>query len=137
MSNEAKYRVLITAASYKDDWENGEVDGTFQLWEVCEKTFGTIEEAVRWFKDMYEVTNDPSLAVFVDSYLNRFYAPQPMQAVSRNEDFIKASESDIRDWKEGKTQLYNLEYWMDIKKITDVDGEELLAAAASEGVKEG
>ena len=116
------YRATVSERSYKDNFENGEVDGTYQFTDIAEKVFDTIEEAVKWFKDNYESSAEDCFIFHED---NNVYAPRPMQTVDSDGSFMDASEATLEKWKDGKIDLYDVEYVLVLHKMTPVDDEDL------------
>ncbi len=103
----------IIQASYRDNYDEGEVDNTYEEFIIGKKRFKTAKEAIDWFKREYGKVPDAKLC-YEPSYngdVPAFIAPAEMQVQSPN-GFMDATNSMIEDWKKGVIDLYSMEYRM-------------------------
>ena len=118
-------QATVYESYYQDDYEQGEVDKTWNIVEVDERRFETIGEAVKWFKDTYEWDKDIK-AELVDDFIS---CGRPLM-MTGDYGFIPASESQIESWKRGRRDLWNVEYQLRLARLEQVDSEELKTACA-------
>ena len=126
-----KILATVSQAAYKDNWEEGEVDNTYSMWECEEKTFDDLQAAIKWFKNNYAST-DPEMKLEAPEP-GLVIAPQGTKALDENdpyENFRKPTDQQIADWKAGKIDLWDLETRMRIRYLEDVPCEQLEAALA-------
>lgn len=115
---EEHYAVSIVEQSYKDNWESGEIEGTFQSVDLNDgHVFETPQEALRYFYNnyrgdlygVYMIDDDETVKYGICSTA---YAGQC--------GFEPANEEQLEAWKEGKIDLYNVEYILLINKVEAV-----------------
>ncbi len=108
---------VISQSIYEDDYEEGEVTGTYNLFELESKCFSSAEEAMNYFKKHYgigEITLEDGI---IYSGANQIYG---------NNDFLREPrESEIKAWKNGELNLYMVEYELKLYKLEEVADEEL------------
>ena len=125
-----KIVATITEASYQDDYEMGEVDGTYQIIDIETKMFDSVVDAIKYFKDNYsrheekKICYEPS-AILDDNgnAIPMFVAPWPMQQVTPTEFFADAPDYMIKEWEQGKINLWSVETRMTLSVETPVTSE--------------
>ena len=130
------FRLSIYERSYLDDYNNGQIYGTFNSSLLYEKIFRTIQGALRHFNEEFEGSrrgifkiNDGISIMFRISFM----------AKEDQSGFEEATESEIELFEKGKIQLYNVEYIATVSEIKSVSEEEIDNALDGIGfeVKEG
>lgn len=131
-----RFRLSIYERSYLDDYNNGQIYGTFNSSLLYEKIFRTIQGALRHFHDEFEGSrrgifkiNDGVDIMFRISFMMK----------KDQSGFEEATESEIELFEKGKIQLYNVEYIATVSEIKSVSEEEINNALDGIGfeVKEG
>ena len=131
-----RFRLSIYERSYLDDYNNGQIYGTFNSSLLYEKIFRTIQGALRHFNEEFEGSrrgifkiNDGVDIMFSISFM----------AKEDQSGFEEATESEIELFEKGKIQLYNVEYIATVSEIKSVSEEEIDNALEGIGfeVKEG
>lgn len=118
----------VTEASYRDNYENGQV-GKAAIVPSETQTFESITEAVKWFKDKYA---DVTLPMELLEEECKIVAPHKMCKVDPfNGLFSDANDEDIEAWKAGKTDLYNVEHQLKVQIVSDVSSLDLSFAMKS------
>lgn len=121
--NDQMVYVEIIEAAYKDNWNEGEIDDTFQI-NVLEKgLFESAKAAVERFKNTYSglAYGDSKLQVEGD-----FIALEYMAKVANDYyGWATPSNEELEDWKAGKIDLWSVEIQLHIHKIQRLEEEEL------------
>ena len=118
--------------AYEDDYENGEL-GYANGWEEnCACSAKTLPELIKKVQDkLYMSGKDFYWTIDVDgSSLRVNYLA--------NENNELASKSEIEDWKNGEIKLYNVDGFIQIKKVmgeSDVPEDELEDVARKMGIE--
>ena len=117
-----RFRLSIYERSYLDDYNNGQIYGTFNSSLLYEKIFRTIQGALRHFNEEFEGSrrgifkiNDGVDIMFSISFM----------AKEDQSGFEEATESEIELFEKGKIQLYNVEYIATVSEIKSVSEEEI------------
>lgn len=109
------YVADVTEVSYLDNYENGQVSG-YHVIPITTEKFGSITEAVKWFKDNYA---DPSWPMELLNEEGKIVAPHKPSCADDG-FFVNASDKDIEAWKAGKKDLYSVEYQLTVHVVNDV-----------------
>lgn len=108
---------VISQSIYEDDYEKGEVTGTYHCFELESKCFNSAEEAMSHFKKYYgigEITLEDGM---IYSGANQIYG---------SNDFLRdPRENEINAWKNGELNLYAVVNEMKLYKLEDIADEEL------------
>ena len=122
------YNVQITEVFYKDDYEEGEVFGTFQTISLGTKQTSDLAKAIHEFVDAY---GDKDGKVFVDDNVIH------MDFTKCPDDYgwREPTEKEVEKWKKGELDLYNVEYQMRVWEMRPIEDEEL-AGLVKEFAKE-
>ena len=115
------YQVQIIEAYYEDDYENGEVDGTFQAIPLSTTTTDDPAEAVAAFAQLHGTDGK----VWVDD--DMVHADSMKTATGYG--WRKPTEQEIAAWTRGEMKLWNVEHQLKIRELTPVEGEQLEALA--------
>ena len=110
MAENTCYLATLTCNWYEDDWEQGEVDGTFGTDVIEKKVVKSPEEALELFKKHAYGTSK------YDTDGGKLYAGWMI-----DKDNNIPSESQIEEWKAGKRHLYNYEVALHVAKLEDID----------------
>ena len=110
MAENICYLATLTCSWYEDDYEEGQVDGTFGADEIEKKVVKSPEEALELFKKYAYGTSK------YDTDCGTLYASWMV-----DEDSSIPSESKIEAWKAGKCHLYNYEVALHVSKLEDID----------------
>lgn len=117
---EKNYRLDIIETFYQDNYEEGEVEGTFQMNDITDHSryYGSPEEALQDFAEnygagmkMYKIDSGDGRAAFA------FNA----QMKDRYGSWADLSEADMQSWKEGKLKVYIVEWQARIVREEYVD----------------
>lgn len=112
------YTISISEQSYKDNWEKGEIDGTFQSVPINDgKVFETPQEALKYFYDNYR--GELHGVYTIDDGETVKYGICSTAYAGRY-GFEPANEDQLKAWKEGKIDLYSVEYILLINKVEAV-----------------
>lgn len=113
------YNVQITEVFYKDDYEEGEVSGTFQTIPLSTKPTTDLAKAIREFADAY---GDKDGKVYVDDDVIHM---DFMKCTDDSGCWRDPSEKEVEKWKKGEYELYNVEYQMRVWEMRPIEDKEL------------
>ena len=118
MKMKKSYNVQIIESFYKDDYEDGEVLGTFSTVTLETKQTDDVKKAIADFAARY---GDKDGKVFIDDDIIHM-------------DFMKCpddygwrdpTDEEVEKWKKGEYELYNVEYQMRVWEMKPVEAEKL------------
>lgn len=135
MSNMRSFQATVFECYYEDNYEEGEVNGTFDIVQIASGVYPSVYEAVKDFIDKYH-GSEFSKPEVVDDQVVAFSAMKKEAKEDRYANWANPRETDITAWKEGKINLWNVEYQCRIKEIVDVPAEDLDVALAKLNGKE-
>ena len=117
-----KFMLSVLENFYLDDYNDGEVDGSFQINLIEQKFFSSIKEAVRHFYDQFGGSsrgiyklNEETGVRFGISFMAR----------SGEYGFEELTESEIEMFKNGEIRVYNVEYLAKIEEIKQVEDNDV------------
>ena len=126
--NELKsFEATVFECSYEDNYEDGEVDRTYGIVQITSKVYHSVEEAIKEFIDMYH-GSEFSKPEVVDDSIIAFDAMKREASEDRYANWADPSEADIQKWKDGKINLWNVEYQLHIKELVSIPCSELKVA---------
>jgi len=112
-----KFLISIFEVFYEDDWENGEMTNTYNDCFIEQKIVPNLREALLDFKKHY-AEND-------ELYLDDDFFHTDFMAMPTDYGWRKPTDEEIEEWKEGKLNLWNVEYQMKVQEISDISEDEL------------
>ena len=118
--------------TYQDDYEHGEINGTYSSIFIEEGKVSGIEalaKRVGQFKYDYAQGEDPK--IWID---DNFVHTDMMMTADEDGCFYKPSDDEVEAWKKGDATLYNVEYCMHIYMIETLSQDELTTALTEAGV---
>ena len=128
MANDTTTRFLATVyeASYKDDWNDGEVDSTYQRFQITQKTYDSAEEAVKDFVRQFG-GGDWSAPETIDDGLIG------ISAIKADDEYGWRTPTKEQEeaWKQGKFELWNVERQLKLQKLETLTNEELDSVLAN------
>lgn len=134
MSNMKSFQATVFECYYEDNYEDGEVSGTFDIVQIASGVYPSVYEAVKDFIDKYHGSEFSKPEVVDDQVA--FSAMKKEAEEDRYANWADPREADIAAWKEGKINLWNVEYQCRIKEIVDVPAEDLDVALVKLNGKE-
>ncbi len=120
-----KYLVKVFENVYKDNWEEGEVFGSYQRCLMYQTETEDLKKAVKDFADRY-LRHDKKLYI-TDNFIHIDFT-----AKNTTHEFVLPTEEDIEKWKKDEIDLWNVEYMMDITKIEEATTAEILDAVGKD-----
>lgn len=129
MSKMRAFQATVFECYYEDNYEDGEVDGTYEVVQVTSGVYPSVYEAIKDFIAKFH-GSEYSEPEVVDDQVVAFDAMKREAVEDRYANWKDPSEADIQKWKDGKINLWNVEYQCRIKEIVDVPAEDLNAALA-------
>lgn len=105
------FSVIIYFSSFEDNWNDGEVSGTWEEFEYDrEDGFDSLEDAIKFALFSYGDNNGTAVS---DTAMILSAPNSPLSIIVRseyqNKEGIKATEREIKAWKAGKINLWNTE----------------------------
>lgn len=118
---ERVFQVVYTERSYKDNFELGEVQGTYQNCLLSTKTTTDLKKAVADFIEDFKFYCD-SGEVSVDGNVASMFA---MKTVDVDGCWCTPTNEEIGKWKRGELDLWYVECCMTVHEMTVVEDKEL------------
>lgn len=127
---EKLYRIQTTECFYEDDWEDGEVRGSFTIIPMETTTSKDPSKDIAEFAKNFSEDGK----VYVD---DDFVHTDSM--MMPNEDgygWRKPTEEEIEKWKKREINLYNVEYQLRVWEMTPIDDKNGLKGFVKDLLKE-
>ena len=118
---ERVFQVVYTERSYRDNFELGEVMGTYQNCRLSTKTTTDLKKAVADFIEDYKFYCD-SGEVSVDGNVVSMFA---MKTVDVDGSWCTPTSEELEKWRRGELDLWNVECCMTVHEIYAVEDKEL------------
>ena len=130
---QATYEYSICECSYQDDYEEGEVNGTFNVCTIDHGTTTDLKKTIADFKMKYAA--DSSLNDGEKIWLDEDFIHTDDMKAAGDWGWRKPTEAEIELWKKGKFELWNVEWQLRFKEVRAVP-ESILKKAAKGLVEE-
>ena len=116
-----EYSYKIYMNSYIDDYENGEVDGSYSsnlIEDGIARDKDVLVHKVAEFKSQYL----PGTQVWIDDSMVH---GDMMMVHCSDGYFHKPTDEEVEKWKKGEQRLWNVEYCMHISVVRPIEEDEL------------
>jgi hypothetical protein len=127
---EKLYRIQTTECFYEDDWEDGEVGGTFTIISMGTSTSKDPSRDIAEFVENFSEDGK----VYVDD--DFVHTDSMMMPNVDGYGWRKPTEEEIEKWKAGKINLYNVEYQLRVWEMTPIDNKNGLKGFVKDLLKE-
>ena len=122
-----KYLVKVFEASYKDNWENGEIFNSYNKILMYQTETEDLKKAIEDFKHRF-CHHDMKLYI-TDGMIHTDFTAD---VDPNSEMWIWPTEKKIESWKKGEVDLWDVEFQMHISKIEDVTTKDIIDAVGKD-----
>ena len=123
-----KYRVQVLEHYFKDNYQDGEVQGTYNIVELGQAVRDTLSEAIAWARELVEHQVSPDSG-YGDIIGDGVICLGGRTAAVEKDYFRAPTAREIEDWKAGKIDLWSEDFQAVLTEERAVDNDDLEAAA--------